>query len=209
MKKRILTILTVILLVFSLTLIGCSNSSGNGKKAFASITSTRAQTAAMAVSVNSEPSRISFSSSQPGLRAKFGSKTYNYYNVCLSGLVSLSDIYLSSIPTAENGETITNAADIENISYYTDYFTFAFPITSDAQTIKIGVENASQTIDKNHLINGYYYLNLKWLKLSTDKSIAEVYNYANSNYILIEVKNSQNETLLEFILHITYDLTFI
>ncbi|MBO4569880.1 MAG: hypothetical protein J5689_01525 [Clostridia bacterium] len=208
MKNKLLTFLTAFLITFSFLLVGCQSGQSSSPFIIVSLDSSAISSPSLSVSASSSPSKISFSDKLSSLKAVFGTETYELYNVTISGIAFLDNIIISAIPTNENGETI-NASQTDQIAYYTDYFSLKFKITSNIKTISIGEPDNSISINKNRLIDNYYLLNLKWLKLSKNKETATIFDYGNSNYMLIETKDANNQTLEKFMLHLTFDITFI
>ncbi|MCR5553206.1 MAG: hypothetical protein K6F08_00445 [bacterium] len=208
MKNKLLTFLTALLLIPSLFLVGCRNGQSSSPFISVGLDSSAINSPSLSVSVSSSPSKISFSEKLSSLKTVFGTETYDLYNVTISGIAILDNIIISAIPTNENGGTV-NASQTDQIAYYTDYFSLKFKTTSNIKTISIGEPDNSASINKNRLIDNYYLLNLKWLKLSKNKETATTFDYGYSNYMLIETKDANNQTLEKFMLHLTFDITFI
>ena len=208
MKNKLLTFLTAFLITFSFLFVGCQSGQSSSPFIIVSLDSSAISSPSLSVSVSSSLSKISFSEKLSSLKSVFGTETYDLYNVTISGIAIIDNIIISAIPTNENGETV-NASQTDQIAYYTDYFSLKFKTTSLIKTISIGEPNNSEAINKNRLIDGYYLLNLKWLKLSKNKETATTFDYGNSNYMLIETKDANNQTLEKFMLHLTFDIIFI
>ena len=208
MKNKLLTILTALLLIPPLFFVGCKNDQTSSPFIVASLDSSLVSSPSLSISVSNKPSKISFSEKLSSLKAIFGNQTYDLYNITISGIAILDNIIISAIPTNENGETVS-ASQTDQIAYFTDYFSVKFKTTSNIKTISVGEPNNSESINKNRLIDNYYLLNLKWLKLSKNKESATTFDYENSNYLLIETKDANNQTLEKFMLHLTFDIIFI
>ena len=209
-KKLISTLVSLILLCGSILFVACNDEQPRATAIEADLSASATKTANLTISANKNPSKIAFNEDLSELNAAFGSSTYDFYTLTLCGIVDLNDIFINSIPTKENGQTWLSSDAPELLSYYTDYFTLKIKVPSDVKTIKIGQTNSvMEQIDANRLIEGYYYLNFKWLNLSANKQTATAYSYPNNNFVLIEFYNSENNKYVSLILKIILDLIFV
>ena len=208
LRKQIGLCLIFFIFIFATILAGCEEST-EITKVNASIASSSLSSSSLNISINSDPSKIAFSNKLPTLNEAFGSNSYDFYTLGLSGIINLDDAYINAIPTKSDGKTITSSDDENDLAYFTDYLTFSFKVQSDVRTIKVGIDSPFMAIEKNRLINGFYYLNFKYLYLSSDKNTAKAFDYGLDNFIYIETKNNEDLTLNKFILKLSYDLLFI
>lgn len=210
MKKHFIPVTICLTLIFSLLLSGCDNNVGINPEITTSLSSSATNTSSLTISNNITPSKIAFADNLPELKSAFGNKTYDFFTICISGIVNKNDVYINAIPTKNNDETLYPSDDQSLLAYYTDYFQLAIKVPSNIKTIKqIDQSQAPQEIDINRLMNGYYYLNLKWLNLSADKTQLKAFEYDNNNYYLIEFFNSENQIYSSMIVKIIIDIIFV
>ena len=195
----------VLLLPF---LTGCNQETKN-KPVAVSLNSTALSHSSLNISINQEPSKIGFSAAPENLKNAFGTSSYEFFTISLSGLVNLDDAKINAIPTKADGTTLTSSEDESEVAYFTDYLTFYFKVQSDVRTIKIGINSPFTPIESNRLIDGKYYLNFKYLYLSNNKTTANAFDYGLDNYLYIETRNNNDKTLNKFILKLSYDLLFV
>lgn len=192
-------------------LAGCTTE--QNKSVLVSLDGTKVCPQTLSVSVNTEPALVQFDSTKPELFETFGNKTYNCFNIYLAGSVDISVAKNSAIPLDANGLSVAPSANTTppdaEVDYFTDYFTFSFPISQNTATIKFGTDGKLEALNKNRRIDGLYYLNFKWLYISPDKTQIKIYPYPNANYFYIETRNTNNTVLQEFLIHLTFDVSFI
>ena len=207
--KNISKFFSVFWLALSFIFLAACNNESKTENVAVSLNSTALSHSSLNISINQEPSKIGFSSASEDLKNAFGLTSYDFYTISLSGLVSLDDAKINAIPTKADGSTLLSSDDESEIEYFTDYLSFSFKVQSDIRTIKIGATAPFVPIDKNRLIEGNYYLNFKYLNLSSDKLIAQAFDYGLDNFIYIETHNNDDKTLNKFIVKLSYDLLFI
>ena len=193
--------------LFSFVFAGCS--SKNEETYMASLNTTTVGKTSLSISITNKPYTVQFTSNTPTLLEEFGSETYNCINICLAGIVNTEEAKLNATPIKQDGSPYTSQDQPQDLFCYTDYFQFAFPISSYAKTIRFSKDEPLTAIEKNRVIDNYYYLNLKWLNLSPDKHTIKTFEYENDNYIYIQVNSVENTTSTMFLLHLTFDITFV
>lgn len=200
----------IALLFFCALMIFCGCYSEKNRSVYVSLDGTKVSPKTLSISVNKKPARIQFSEADGELYLAFGNKIYDCYTVSLSGTVSTDMAKNAATPLDENGNIVNpnNESGEENIALFTDYITFAFPVTPVTKTIAQGTDEKLSALEKNRTINGYYLLNYKWLYISPDKQNISTFNHPNSNYFYIKTYNYKNELTSEFLIHLSYDIVF-
>ena len=208
--KRVINYGFIIIFCFSFIFLFCACENQDKPKFIASLSTTKVSNESLSLSFNSEPALIQFSQeTTPNLHEVFGGETYNLINICLSGIVSKEQAKLSATPIKEDGSIWTEQDNPEDLFCYTDYFQFAFKITDITKTIRFNKSEPFLSLNKNRVINNYYYMNFKWLNLSADQETIKSYEYDNENYIYVETKDYESMDELKFLIHLTFDLQFV
>lgn len=209
MKKKILSKLSIVMVLFCTVFCGAGCKQNEEPKFKVNLEIAKVAKTSLALSINPEPAEIQFTDNTPVLLETFGSEKYEFINISLSGLVKIEDAKLNATPIKENGSIWTEEDKPEDLFCYTDYLSLAIKIPSNTKTIRFSKDDPFVPIDKNRKIGNFYYLNFKWLNLSPDQKTIKAFEYNPDNYILIQMKDIDNKQNLSLILHLSYDLTFV
>lgn len=203
--SKILCILLLFCCVFAF--FGCKNE----QKASILVDLSQSKIAkdSLSLTVNSSPVKIKFTSKTPEAQNTFGETEYDVYNICLAGSVSAENVKLNATAIKKDGSLFNETDASSDLFCYTDYFQVAIKLPDYARTITFDKDAKLEPIDGLHVLDGYYYLNLKWLNMSPDKSTIKPFEYTPDNYIYVQINNKDNNIAQTFLLHITYDIIFI
>ena len=208
LKNRLSKILCILLLFCCIfAFFGCKQE--QKASIFVDLAQSKIAKDSLSLTVNSSPVKIKFTSKTPGAQNIFGETEYDVYNICLAGSISTENVKLNATAIKKDGSSFNETDSSDALFCYTDYFQVAFKLPDYARTITFDKNAKLEPIDSLHVLDGFYYFNLKWLNMSPDKSTIKPFEYTPDNFIYVQINNKDNNIAKMFLIHITYDVIFI
>lgn len=208
LKNRLSKILCILLLFCCIfAFFGCKQE--QKASIFVDLSQSKIAKDSLSLTINSSPVKIKFTSKTPEAQNIFGETEYDVYNICLAGSISTENIKLNATAIKKDGSLFNETDTSGDLFCYTDYFQVAFKLPDAAHTITFDKNAKLEPIDSLHVLDGFYYLNLKWLNMSPDKSTIKPFEYTPDNFIYVQINNKDNNVAKMFLIHITYDIIFI
>lgn len=143
---------------------------------------------------------------------KFGELgSLNTLTVKVSGEVEKEKAASLLTPITVDGSSSHVSGENESATYYTDYIKLKIRLPESATRLDVLDGDGSTPIDTTQSVeDGYYHTLIEWLKVDANKSNYTIAGDANTNdeYYYFAFKDDDNDLVMDYLVHVVFDVTF-